>query len=295
MAIVERDIQARLAPVFTLVAKELQRRGITSAEQAAPEARAVLRIERKENVRRVVQVYWTPFQAEVPGASVGLHLEIPKPKRHWVEGYIAPKGVSWVFAFAERPDGDYQLAYHHQLDTPEDAVESFFDIAAWYGLAATDLTWEDAVALVAPDAGWTDVHSVQASSGEEMDKAIQESLKKSTILWMRWTDPEGVARTMPVWFLLQGDKIYVLSGERQQTIPGAERLRSVDVILRWKGKNSQIADLPADVRVIGPDDPDWDAVAEKIAEKRLNIPGAPEETARRWRDECVILELSLRF
>jgi predicted amidophosphoribosyltransferase len=34
-------------------------------------------------------------------------------------------------------------------------------------------------------------------------------------------------------------------------------------------------------------------IAERIAEKRLNIPGLPEETARRWRDECVILQLDL--
>jgi len=47
------------------------------------------------------------------------------------------------------------------------------------------------------------------------------------------------------------------------------------------------------VKVIEPG-PEWDQAAEKIAEKRLNIPGLPEETARRWREECVILELILR-
>jgi hypothetical protein len=65
------------------------------------------------------------------------------------------------------------------------------------------------------------------------------------------------------------------------------------VILRWKGKNAQVAEIPADVRIV-PQGPEWDTLAEKIAEKRLNIPGLPEETARRWRDECEILELTLR-
>ena len=37
-----------------------------------------------------------------------------------------------------------------------------------------------------------------------------------------------------------------------------------------------------------------DRTSSQIAEKRLNIPGLPEETARRWRDECHILELTLR-
>jgi hypothetical protein len=39
---------------------------------------------------------------------------------------------------------------------------------------------------------------------------------------------------------------------------------------------------------------EWDEIAEKIAEKRLNIPGLPEETAKRWRDECVILQIRIR-
>jgi hypothetical protein len=113
-------------------------------------------------------------------------------------------------------------------------------------------------------------------------------------MWLRW-NVGGERRTMPVWYLNdpKADKIYVLSGERQQTIEGAETLREVDVILRWKGKNSAVAELPAQVRVIRGDDPDWDEIADRIAEKRLNIPGLPEDTARRWRDNCVILELSL--
>jgi hypothetical protein len=65
------------------------------------------------------------------------------------------------------------------------------------------------------------------------------------------------------------------------------------VIFRWKMKNAQVAEIPADVRVLEHGS-EWDEAAEKIAEKRLNIPGLPEDTARRWRDECVILELTLQ-
>lgn len=289
MALTQADVRTRLEPVLSLVARALQRNGVATEGTAA----ATLKVEYRANVRRIVQVYWTPFQAEVAGACVGLHLEIPEPKRHWVEGYIAPRGVSWVFAFAVREDGDYQLTYHEQFSEPGAATEGFFNIAGWYGLTACDLTWADVVAEVSEEVGWTDEHAVRASSGEELDKAVSEALKKSTIVWLRWKDLEGTERTMPVWFIFQNDKIYVLSGERQQTIPGAAELRTVDVILRWKGQNAQIADLPADVRVIPLGD-EWDAVAEKIAEKRLNIPGAPEATARRWRDDCTILELTLR-
>ncbi len=101
---------------------------------------------------------------------------------------------------------------------------------------------------------------------------------------------------MPVWYVFdqKTQRLYVLSGERQQLLPGAEKMRECDVILRWKGKNAAVAEIPASVRVIRGADPDWDEIADKVAEKRLNIPGLPEDTARRWKDECVILELTLR-
>jgi hypothetical protein len=104
-----------------------------------------------------------------------------------------------------------------------------------------------------------------------------------------------VERTMPVWFLLdnKSGSIYVISGERNQMIPGAERMRECTVILRKKGKDVQVAELPASVRALPPG-PEWDEVAERIAEKRLNIPGLPEDTAKRWRDEATILEIRLR-
>lgn len=292
MAVTQEGIRNRLSPTLDHVAKAMQRRGIETAE--TPGGPATLEVGYAENVRRVVQVYWTGFQAAISGPCVTLHLEVPKPKRHWVEGYIAPQGVSWIFAFAERDDGDYQLVYYKQDDDPKTAVESFFDISSWYSLVACDLTWDDVTAVVSPDVGWTDAHAVRASAGAEMDKAVQDAFKKSTIVWLKWTGSDGEIRTMPVWFLFLNNKLYVLSGERQQTIPGARELRHVDVIVRWKGKNAAIADLPADVRVI-PMGPEWDEIAEKIAEKRLNIPGTPEDTARRWRDECDILELTLRY
>jgi hypothetical protein len=102
-------------------------------------------------------------------------------------------------------------------------------------------------------------------------------------------------RTMPVWYLFDNKSghVYILSGERQQMLPGAERMRECDLIFRQKGKNVRVAEVPASVRVVPPGE-ECDELAERIAEKRLNIPGLPEETAKRWRDQCVILDLTLR-
>ncbi|HEX2239522.1 MAG TPA: hypothetical protein VHJ82_00035 [Actinomycetota bacterium] len=289
MAVADRAVADRLGPILEEVARAVGNHGISAGN--ATGNKAVLRIEMEENVRRVVQVYWTPFQANVPGRSVGLHLEVAEPRVHWAECYLSPSYRNWFFAFHERADGEIQLAYYQDFATPSEAIQAFFENSAWYVLAATGTKWSDVVYQPAADVPWPEYLSTVAS-GSTTAAAVQESLKKSTIIWLRWK-ADGREQTMPVWFVMDQVKIYVLSGERQQTIPDATDLRNVDVIVRWKGKNARVAEIPALVRVLEPG-PEWDQIAEKIAEKRLNIPGLPEETARRWRDECVILELTLQ-
>jgi len=170
------------------------------------------------------------------------------------------------------------------------AVEEFFDLAGWYALTPCDLTWADVKASINDDLGWSEEER-GALSGGEMDKAIQESLKKSTIVWLRWTDANRVEQTMPVWFIVQDGKMYFVSGERQQTVPGVRDIRKAHVVLRWKGRNARVADIPVSVKVLD-HGPEWDAVGEKLAEKRLNTPGAPEDLASRWQDDCDIVQLS---
>ncbi|MDQ3951784.1 MAG: hypothetical protein M3279_02295 [Actinomycetota bacterium] len=287
MATVE-ETRDRLASTKGAVARAVAGRGLKKGTGGG----ATLRIELEQGVRRVVQAYWTAFEASVPGECIGLHLEVAEPSVHWGEAYLTPDHRNWVFFFAERPDGEIQLVHYADFATPEEAVRAFFDKSAWYTLVPTDKTWDDVQYTVADALGWAEAETaVEAGS---VGPGVQESLKKSTIVWLRWRGDDGADQTMPVWFLYdnKAQKIYVISGERQQTIPGAERLRECDVIFRWKGKNARIGDVPARVRVI-PHGPEWDEVAEKVAEKRLNIPGLPEDTARRWRDECVLLELTL--
>ncbi|MDQ4096038.1 MAG: hypothetical protein M3174_07540 [Actinomycetota bacterium] len=290
MATTERVQADRFTPLMEELARTISRHGIDSGDGSA--SKGLLRIENEFSVRRVLQAYWTPFQADIPGRSIGLHLEVSEPRVHWAEGYITPDSVNWVFTFRERPDGEIELAYYEQYQDPFDAIKGFFNLSSWYVLTACDLKWSDVNYKLSDELQWPE--HLQTLAEAETGKAVQEALKKSTILWLRY-DLDGRQITMPVWFLYdsKANRIYVLSGERQQTVPGAERIRQADVILRWKGRNAQVAEIPADIRVLE-HGPNWDDVAEKIAEKRLNIPGLPEETARRWRDECVILEVVLQ-
>jgi len=290
MSVAEQSLARRFAPVLEEVARGIGRHGLKP--KSASDAPGVMRVRPEQNVKRVVQVYWTPFQVEIEGQCLGIHLDVPRPRRHWTECYVAPGQRNWVLCFLERADGDVELAYYRDYATPKEAVEGFFNLSAWYTLAATDTTWSDVVYEIDPVVEWAAGYETLAGTTESA--ALQESLKKSTILWLRW-EHEGHQHTMPVWYLLDNKTglIYVLSGERQQTLPGAENIREADVIFRQKGLNIQVAEVPASVRALEPG-ARWDEVAEKVAEKRLNIPGLPEETARRWRDECVILEIELR-
>lgn len=289
MAVVETTDSA-LARIADEVARHVGRYGLK--EGAAAGAPAALRVTVEHDVKRIVQAYWTPFAAEIPGRSIGIHLEIADPVVHWGEAYLSGTERNWVFMFAERPDGEVQLVKYADYATASEALEEFFRQASWYILTATDKSWSDVVFSVDDEVPWGSHQEIQA--GAATSSAITESLKKSTIMWLRWDDA-GRERTMPVWYLYDQkvDRIYVLSGERQQLLPGAENMRECDVILRWKGRNAAVAELQAQVRVIRGDDPGWTEIADRIAEKRLNIPGAPEDTAERWRDECVILELAL--
>ncbi|HYI45120.1 MAG TPA: hypothetical protein VE174_06605 [Actinomycetota bacterium] len=291
MAISEASATDWLPGVLDGVARALARHAIKEGDIRT--ANASLRIEREQHVKRNVQVYWTPFEAYIPDTSIGLHLEVAKPTVHWAEAYLSPNHRNWVFIFAERPDGEIQLAYHGDYATPAEAMDMFFSLSSWYVLTATDSAWGDVLYQVADDLPWGEPHRTLA--GASTSTAIQESLKKSTIFWLKWRTDKG-EKTMPVWFVYdqKATRIFVLSGERQQTIPEAEQIRECEIILRWKGKNASVAEIPASVRVIRGADPEWDEVADKVAEKRLNIPGTPEDTARRWKDECVILELTLR-
>jgi hypothetical protein len=240
----------------------------------------------------VIRAYWTGFEVNIPAECIGLHLEVAEPRVHWTECYLSNEYRNWVLCFHERDDGDVELSHYRDYATPSEAIRGFIDLSSWYTLTATDLTWADVAYQVGEGITWNE-HAEALVTGT--GTAIQESLKKSTIMWLKWSTPQG-EKSMPVWFVYdqKTGSIYVLSGERQQTIPGAASLREATVVLRWKGKNSQVAEIPADVRVLEKFTPEWDEIAEKIAEKRLNIPGLPEETAKRWRDECEILELKLR-
>ena len=141
-------VDPRLQDIVELVAHGVARHGVVPGEGAS--SKGILRIELEDNVKRIIQVYWTGFEADVPDQSIGVHLEVAEPKVHWAEAYLSPYHQNWIFCFHERADGDVQLAHYQQHAKPADAIQAFFDLAGWYVLTATDLTWDDVAYEVSP-------------------------------------------------------------------------------------------------------------------------------------------------
>lgn len=127
------------------------------------------------------------------------------------------------------------------------------------------------------------------------------ALKKSTIIWVTVPErPNGRRRTLPahtqpVWFLTEGDKVYLLHGPGEQHVAGLGETETVRLDARGKDTRSLVSEVVCDVEVVPPDDDRWDAVTQKAVTKRLNLPDAGDETIERWRQTCQLLELTPQF
>ena len=134
------------------------------------------------------------------------------------------------------------------------------------------------------------------------EATFTSALKKSTILWV--TVPERrngrrrhviPAHTQPVWFLAEGDKVYLLHGEGEQHVPGLGDTETVHLNARGKDTRSLIADVECDVEMIATDDERWNQIAQKAVLRRLNPSDSGDQTLDRWRRTCQLIQLTPRF
>ncbi|MGH2709303.1 MAG: hypothetical protein ACRDJF_03410, partial [Actinomycetota bacterium] len=90
--------------------------------------------------------------------------------------------------------------------------------------------------------------------------------------------------------------VYVLSGEPQQQIPGADQVRDAKVVTRWKGRDARLVEFDASVRPItaSTDLARFREIAQLLVSKRQSVTGSIDENLNRWMRECVILELTPR-
>jgi len=116
---------------------------------------------------------------------------------------------------------------------------------------------------------------------------VEESAKKSGLLWVRATGPRR--RPQPMWQVWHDGAIYVLTGGIEQ--PAPEGLADLAfVVLRSKDKRSRLLTIEVSVEVVEADTDEWSTLAPLFVAKRLNLPDG-EAAPERWRRECVVYRL----
>lgn len=319
-----------MAPRAIALAELNERIARRLAEYHVPHGKGeigTLTLELRDGVTRVFRAHWTGFKLVFAGPTVALRAELSGGK-FWTEGYIAAGQPSWILAFRARPPAvrgsggprpDDKLASEQSVgialeqrqhlietgvirveelirmedfDNPLEAIDEFFNYTSFYVLKAVGAEWEQLGYEPDPSIGWSKDEEEIASV--PVEAAIEEGLKKSDIIWLV-PDTSPDERPIPCWFAAREGRIYVLSGERQQVIPDASRLRDTGVILRWKGRDARLVEFSARVRrITAAETQEFAEIAELLLAKRQSVTGTAEENIARWMRECVILELTPR-
>lgn len=128
--------------------------------------------------------------------------------------------------------------------------------------------------------------------GAVMPGPVDAALSKSTILWLAYNDARGNEITKGVWYGYDQGRIYVLTGEGEQDLPGLiGDSKHVRVIARSKDVQSRVGEVTCVTQVLAKD-ADWERIAREILlGRRLNLPDG-EKAVDRWKAGCEIVQLT---
>lgn len=139
---------------------------------------------------------------------------------------------------------------------------------------------------------------VEAGLGGDPRVAAEETFKKAlgkgTIIWLAVPGKRGETHNHPVWFVFDAGKVYVFCGPTEQDVPGLATASQVEIIARSKDARSRVSRVPAAVQVVPGDDPLFDRIGQTGMGRRLNLPDG-EGALERWRQNCVLVELTPQF
>jgi hypothetical protein len=141
--------------------------------------------------------------------------------------------------------------------------------------------------------GQTEFQVVIQAAPERLSKDVEDGLKKSDVIWAG-VEHDGQEVTAPVWFVYRQGKIYLLSSKEpsleEQTVPGLPDASDLVVITRRKYRDTSLGRFHAAARIL--EGQEWNQAAALLADRRRDRHGPPAEAIKRWRDTCVIAELT---
>jgi hypothetical protein len=124
---------------------------------------------------------------------------------------------------------------------------------------------------------------------------IEDAVKKSDVLWVG-EERNGRDRAVPVWFAYNQGRIYLIHSDQrdsgEQQIPGLPDAVELVVVTRYKYRDTRAGRFHAAVRLIEPASPEFDGLAGILADRRRDRHGPPQDAIRKWKQSCVIAELT---
>lgn len=125
----------------------------------------------------------------------------------------------------------------------------------------------------------------------KLPREIEDGLRRPDAIWVG-TDE----RQAPSWFAFKDSKIYLLSqiapGPQEQTVPGlSQDTGELLVVTKRKTRETSLDRFHASVRILAPG-PEWEAAATFLVDRRRSRVGPPTESLARWRETCLIAELT---
>jgi hypothetical protein len=122
---------------------------------------------------------------------------------------------------------------------------------------------------------------------------VEESAKRSGLLWVRRAGLAAGTPPQPVWHIWHDGSAYLLTGGIEQLLPEGldEPGARAEVTARSKDTGARLVVWPARVTAVEPGSPEWDTVSAVLQSRRLNSPDG-EHAPRRWSVECRLLRLT---
>jgi hypothetical protein len=120
----------------------------------------------------------------------------------------------------------------------------------------------------------------------ETTALVDEAMKRSGLVWLRWSDPP---RTQAFWHSWLEGRAYLLTGAGEQPDPNLSEDERVEVIVRSKDNAQRLVAFSASATRLEPRDDDWKAATSSLASTRLNLADSTHAPQRWATDEATTI------